>query len=518
MTVKRYTINGTKLSLPIHKNDIVTVRLIDTDLVITTRDKVQHTLQNAAMTAMSQPTFFVEFKDGRASGQQLIQQVGKTQQTKVSAATVKSQDVALPEVIEEAQAFQVTVQRTEGTGLRVQEPISVAPLQATPSPPSLTEGQKSAISNSPVTHQGASFLAKFLGWTGLGLGLAGVIAKVTEKDDNTDDPLPAETLPIVNIGAVADDRTSVPVAIAQNEHNNSKRVLLSGSLSRVLLPAEKVVLYTGQTGAERAIGEPRPNGTTWTFALNDLDEGELNLKARVENAVGVKGDWGNEWTWVVDSVAPTASARVTSVEDNETPTLGIVAPGDITNDATPILRGSLTESLGQGENVVVFDMVNGQTTRLGFATVLANNTWEFQAALPSGASSHAFTAQVVDRAGNTGPANFESEQYVVHIDQNSAGFARADVQSVTDNQGRITGNVSNFGYTNDTTLDMTGNIVGTLNAGEQVVVYDGETLLGFAVIGENRASWTFSTELAEGPHLLRARVELAVAILAAAFR
>ena len=98
--------------------------------------------------------------------------------------------------------------------------------------------------------------------------------------------------------------------------------------------------------------------------------------------------------------APTSTAWITGLLTDSTGLLVPIPAGGRSNDATPVLQGSLSASLLAGERVQVF---NG-TALIGTATVdPATNTWSLSPTLPATPGKlYSFTAVVVNGLGQRG--------------------------------------------------------------------------------------------------------------------
>jgi len=98
--------------------------------------------------------------------------------------------------------------------------------------------------------------------------------------------------------------------------------------------------------------------------------------------------------------APTSTAWITELLSDSTGLLVPIPAGGRSNDATPVLQGSLSGSLLAGERVQVF---NG-TALIGTATVdPVTNTWSLSPTLPATAGKlYSFTVVVVNGLGQRG--------------------------------------------------------------------------------------------------------------------
>ncbi|MCA2993707.1 Ig-like domain-containing protein, partial [Gemmatimonas sp.] len=244
----------------------------------------------------------------------------------------------------------------------------------------------------------------------------------------------------------------------------------------------------------------------WTYTLQAADitalgQGSKQLSVVATDAAGNASATATR-AFSVDTVAPTAVAAITSVQDDVPPVTGSLASGATSDDQTIALAGTVG-ALGAGEQVAVYD----GTTRLGIATVNAGaGTWTFTTPnLANGA--HALSARVEDAAGNAGSS---SAAISLTIDT-SVPAATALVTGFS--VGAVNGNALQGTLTNDATPRVNGALQGALAEGQSVVVYDGAARLGTATVAPGGASWFFDTAgLSEGAHAFSAVVESASGI------
>ncbi|MDO9217937.1 MAG: Ig-like domain-containing protein, partial [Lacisediminimonas sp.] len=186
---------------------------------------------------------------------------------------------------------------------------------------------------------------------------------------------------------------------------------------------------------------------------------------------------------------------IVGAEDN-VGTAETLASGDISNDSTPALVGTITGELGAGEMIIVYDGLQA----LGAAT-LTQTGWRF-AVQSAGNGEHVYTARVEDAAGNAGAASV-----AFNLSVNATPPAStATITGVLDDSGSVTGAVTT-GTGDDTTPTLSGAIVGTSAPGDIVTLYDNGNLIGSVEV--TGASWSFTpvTPLAEGSHSFTAVIE-----------
>jgi hypothetical protein len=275
-------------------------------------------------------------------------------------------------------------------------------------------------------------------------------------------------------------------------------VVAAVSTDNVVNAAEKTtglaVSGTAEAGASVSVTwgattktERAATGGNWTvnFASTEVPaDGNTSVSAVATDVAGNVSVAGSKAV-AVDSVSPTATATIRTVEDNvPSTTVTEVTKGSPTNDNTPTLFGDLTAALGAGEVLAVFD----GATRLGVATV-TNTAWNFVATSLSN-GDHSLTAVVEDIAGNQGAV---SGAYAFKVD--------ATVPAAT---AAVTALAS---AVNTDKPAISGTIAGTMASGDVVKVFDGSTLLGNAAV--DGSAWTFtpSVALTQGQHKITAVVE-----------
>lgn len=188
-----------------------------------------------------------------------------------------------------------------------------------------------------------------------------------------------------------------------------------------------------------------------------------------------------------DTTAPAAVSDLL-ITDNAGSVQGAITGGTSTDDNAPTLSGTAEA----GAIVSIYD----GTTLLGTVTVGADGRWSFTT--PAlGEGQHSLTVTVTDAAGNTSPATSP-----VDFTVDTQPPAAASDLSLSGNSAGSTTPVPNGSATDDNTPTLSGRG----EAGAIVSVYDGQTLLGTAVVGAS-GSWSFTTPaLSTGSHSLTSTV------------
>ncbi|EPL4525211.1 Ig-like domain-containing protein [Enterobacter asburiae] len=161
--------------------------------------------------------------------------------------------------------------------------------------------------------------------------------------------------------------------------------LINGTLNRAPDDGEIVQLYRDGV----LLGQVTMNGSaSWSFQDNGLSDGNHTYIVRVTDKAGNYTE-SDGFVLNVDTSIPTTTAAITA---------------QTTSDTTPIVSGTVSADLVNGEYLVV--TVNGKTytSQTGGAVVVDpdHNTWYLQ--IPDGdalsVSSYGVTAQVKSSAGN----------------------------------------------------------------------------------------------------------------------
>lgn len=329
--------------------------------------------------------------------------------------------------------------------------------------------------------------------TALTAGAYSFTAVATDAAGNVGPASPAFTLNIdtaapaaPSLTAVTDDVGVFQGVLSEGGVTDDNRPTLTGT-------AEAGAVISVYDGAD-LLGTTIATGAgNWSFTPpTALLEGPHSLTIRATDAVGNQGPATAAFTLTVDTGAPAAPAISTATDDVGT-IVGIIAPGNATDDALPLLTGTATAN----STVLVYD--NGAL--LGTTTTAASGTWTFTPSTALADGTHTFTAFERDAAGNVSPV---SNSYSLTVDR-TAPLAPS-ISTVTDDVGAVT-NVPNGGRTNDALPLLTG----TAEANTTVTIYDNGTAIGTATANGSGA-WTFtpSTSLTDGTHNLTVRATDAV--------
>ncbi|MBU9400904.1 BapA prefix-like domain-containing protein [Burkholderia multivorans] len=208
------------------------------------------------------------------------------------------------------------------------------------------------------------------------------------------------------IASVTDDVGSIVGALTNGASTDDTKPTLTGTAEG----GSTINVYDGSTLLGSTTADASGN---WTFTpTTGLADGAHALTVTATDASGNVSTPSAAFSINVDTVAPTATATLTTLTDNTG------APNDwVTGDTTPILGGTLSGALGAGE-VVQVSLDGG--AHWSAATVDGTNwTWYTDGVLA--AANYTATVRVVDAAGNIGG----STQQTFMIDPNVAPVVSA---------------------------------------------------------------------------------------------
>ncbi|WP_419727803.1 beta strand repeat-containing protein [Lichenicola sp.] len=300
------------------------------------------------------------------------------------------------------------------------------------------------------------------------------------QTDPVGDPAPASTALALTISPAPSTPAAPSLSLASDSGTvgdnltNVSRPQFIGTGTpgdTISLIVNNVVVATTNAGGgnwSKTLGTALPSGT-YTITTSQTDSAG-NVSAQ-----------SAPYTFTIDtdaSPAPTALALATGSDSG---TLG----DHITNVTTPTITGNGTV----GETIRLFD----GDQLLGTTAVLGNGTWSVALTGALTAGLHGLTATTTDAAGNTSAA---SATLGLTIDTTASAAPGSLALGLGSDSGTL-----GDGLTNVTRPA----IVGTGTAGETIRLYDGNTLIGVALVAPGGA-WTITPEiaLATGAHALTA--------------
>jgi hypothetical protein len=235
--------------------------------------------------------------------------------------------------------------------------------------------------------------------------------------------------------------------------------VLNGTLSAPLAPGEALRVYEGAT----LIGTATVSGTGWTLALSGLSEGTHSYTAVVADAAGNEGTPSASFAVAVDTTPPATTTLIESFTDNVGTQQGSYASGTATDDASPVLNGTLSAPLAPGEALRVYE----GATLVGTANVSGTGWTLALSSLSEG--THSYTAVVADAAGNEGTT---SSPFAVAVDTTApSGTVLIDLASASDTSASSTDNITAL------STPAVAVYVGGVNAADATSIEAGQTTL-----------------------------------------
>ncbi|WP_417323465.1 Ig-like domain-containing protein [Enterobacter cloacae] len=243
--------------------------------------------------------------------------------------------------------------------------------------------------------------------------------------------------------------------------------LINGTLNRAPDDGEIVQLYRDGI----LLGQVTMNGSaSWSFQDNGLSDGNHTYIVRVTDKAGNYTE-SDGFVLNVDTRVPTTTAAITA---------------QTTSDTTPIVSGTVSADLVNGEYLVV--SVNGKTytSQTGGAVVVDpdHNTWYLQ--IPDsdalGVASYSVTAQVKSSAGNGNTTGIANGSLVI------------DTTTVNTDWATTAGNSNNSTMTVGTNSSGLWNIIanGQSYSSSDSSTYAGNTLTntrGYYVVSQTAADF-----------------------------
>uniref|UniRef100_UPI0018DB278E Ig-like domain-containing protein n=1 Tax=Variovorax sp. E3 TaxID=1914993 RepID=UPI0018DB278E len=269
----------------------------------------------------------------------------------------------------------------------------------------------------------------------------------------------------------------------------------------------KVTLVSGAAVGDVITATGGGTTKTVTLSADDVTRGSVSIDFPVPStdgpfAVTVKSKdiAGNESSVtkqvVVDTTSPVDGYKVAVVSyyDNVEAQTGDFGQGTITNDQTPLLKGT-SSGLVAGDFLHIYE----GTTLLGNAKVGADGTWSYQLDKLSNNAAHSFHAIVVDAAGNEGLRSADFSFTVAAPEGDSGDFVVV-ITGFEDNVAPNTGMLTDGKTTNDPKPVLHGVLSGP-DQGDSILIHENGVLLGTATILADKKSWEFKLDtVPDGAH------------------
>ena len=288
--------------------------------------------------------------------------------------------------------------------------------------------------------------------------------------------------------AITDNVGIFQGTVASGATTDDSSLSISGTISVALATGETVRIYDGST----YLGNASVTGTTWSYADSRTLNNNQNVSytARIADAAGNQSAAGTAYLATLDTTAPTVA--ITSIGGADT------TFSSQTGDATVVgtAEANRLVTIKYGATALGTSTANG-TGGFSYTLTAANLTTIGQG------TGKSITASQSDATGNTGISN----AFSFALDT-LAPTTTIAITAVNDNVGLIQGNQAADAFTDDTTPTLSGSISAALATGDNLRIFNGNTLLGNATVNNTAKTWSFtpSTALANGFYAVTAKV------------
>lgn len=178
---------------------------------------------------------------------------------------------------------------------------------------------------------------------------------------------------VISNGGVSDDLTPT----------------LKGVLSAELSTGQILAVYDTYNNVRTKIGLASVSGTTWSFSPSqDMAPGPHSFSVQVESASGVKGTTSQHLAVIL------YKSLSMSVSDDVGIDQGFVGNGARTDDTRPTFAGTLLAPLGAGEELAIYQTLNGARTKIGVGVVDSNLGWSFTPSNDLAGGTYTFEASL----------------------------------------------------------------------------------------------------------------------------
>ncbi|EKB9455013.1 BapA prefix-like domain-containing protein [Salmonella enterica] len=282
------------------------------------------------------------------------------------------------------------------------------------------------------------------------------------------------------IASVADNTAPVTGIVPNGGSTNETRPTLSGTGEA----GSTISIYNGSTLVGTA--QVQANGS-WSFTPStSLGAGIWNLTATATDAAGNTSAASEIRSFTIDTTPPAAPV-IDTVYDGTGPITGNLSPGQITDEARPVISGT------REANTTLRLYDNG--TLLAEIPADNSSSWRYTPDTSLATGNHIITVIAVDAAGNASPVS-DSVNFVV----DTTPPLTPVITSVSDDQAPGLGTIANGQSTND----LTPTFSGTAEAGATITLYENGLVVG-TTTAQPDGAWSVSTStLASGTHVITA--------------
>jgi len=298
---------------------------------------------------------------------------------------------------------------------------------------------------------------------------------------------------------VDDSDPTNPVVINPGDETKDDTPVVSGIVDE---PGSTIVIIVDGEIVGEIPSDPGDGSWTWTPPAPGLEDSEHEIEIVVRDPAGNESPPSDAITIIVDTKAPTSVSTITAISEDR----GVSETDFITNDPTLVISGTLSEKLGDGENVQI-RIGDGAWVN---ATVTGADglTWEYDnQGNPLADGSYQVETRTIDKAGNITSGN--DKTIVIDL---TPPEATPTINMISADSGEYYDFI-----TDDQTLAVYGTVDKPLKTGDivQIRFDDGEWLTatynaaGVRVEDGVTMTWVYdhtSVVLADGQYKLDVRV------------
>ncbi|MNM17105.1 hypothetical protein D3C81_273700 [compost metagenome] len=284
------------------------------------------------------------------------------------------------------------------------------------------------------------------------------------------------------IDSVYDDQGNQTGELTSGDSTDDASPTISGSAE----PGSTVVIY--DNGKKIGDAEVGADGK-WTFEPKlPLGLGDHKLTVEAVDAAGNTSVPSDAFDLTLGNADKPNPPAITNVIDDVGSVTGSIQKDGITDDARPTVNGTAQA----GMTVSVY--IDGKLA--GTAPVDAEGNWSFTPSADLADGPHYINATSTNSLGNVSP---ETGDYPFVVDTAAPGKPGNGDAELIDDEGSITGPITNGSVTDDSTPTFNGKA----EPDSTVVIYDNDKNIGEAIADEN-GDWTFTptTPLDDGDHSL----------------
>ncbi|TNV09041.1 hypothetical protein FH968_23505, partial [Buttiauxella sp. B2] len=233
---------------------------------------------------------------------------------------------------------------------------------------------------------------------------------------------------------------------------------------------------------------------SWKFTpATALKDGTHVLVATVVTAIGESSPTAG-FTITVDTV--NSQPILDTVQDNVGTVQTLVSNGGLTDDSRPVLTGHA--EAGSRVDIHVFGP-NGKALYYQSVTAGNDGSWTYQPKAFTTHGNYSFGITGIDQAGNAW-RTYGDKFTVKYVGSNQDDTSVPDAATglvLHDDVGSIKTDIQNKGITDDSKPTLSGHA----DAGDIVLVYDNNKVIGSATVASN-GNWSFTpaTALNDGSH------------------